>query len=117
MENVPNLLTAEKGYFKKEIEEMFKKLGYVLNSDVLNATDYGVPQNRRRAVIIGKKADDDNEKVALPQKVNDKVTIWDAISDLAYLESGEGKDEQKYKLKAQSIYQKDIRKFLHLQAI
>ncbi len=117
MENVPNLLTAEKGYFKKEIEEMFKKLGYVLNSDVLNAADYGVPQNRRRAVIIGKKADDDNEKVALPQKVNDKVTIWDAISDLAYLESGEGKDEQKYKLKAQSIYQKDMRKFLHLQAI
>lgn len=110
MENVPNLLTAEKGYFKKEIEEMFKKLGYVLNSDVLNAADYGVPQNRRRAVIIGKKADDDNEKVALPQKVNDKVTIWDAISDLAYLESGEGKAEQKYKLKAQSIYQKDMRK-------
>ena len=31
MENVPNLLTAEKGYFKKEIEEMFRKLGYVLN--------------------------------------------------------------------------------------
>ena len=26
MENVPNLLTAEKGYFKKEIEEMFRKL-------------------------------------------------------------------------------------------
>ena len=96
--------------FKKEIEEMFKKLGYVLNSDVLNAADYGVPQNRRRAVIIGKKADDDNEKVVLPQKVNDKVTIWDAISDLAYLESGEGKAEQKYKLKAQSIYQKDMRK-------
>ena len=110
MENVPNLLTAEKGYFKKEIEEMFRKLGYVLNSDVLNAADYGVPQNRRRAVIIGKKSDDDSKKVALPKKMNDKVTIWDAISDLAYLESGEGENEQKYKLEAQSTYQKNMRK-------
>lgn len=110
MENVPNLLTAEKGYFKKEIEEMFRKLGYELNSDVLNAADYGVPQNRRRAVIIGKKSDDDSKKVALPQKVNDKVTIWDAISDLAYLESGEGENEQKYKLESQSIYQKKYAK-------
>lgn len=110
MENVPNLLTAEKGYFKKEIEEMFRKLGYILNSDVLNAADYGVPQNRRRAVIIGKKADDDKEKVTLPHKVQKKVTIWDAISDLAYLESGEGESEQKYKLEVQSTYQKYMRK-------
>ena len=96
---------------------MFGRLGYVLNSDVLNAADYGVPQNRLRAVIIGKLSDDDSKKVALPKMVGKKITIWDAISDLAYLESGEGKDEQKYKLKAQSIYQKDMRKFLHLQAI
>lgn len=110
MENVPNLLTAEKGYFKKEIEEMFRKLGYILNSDVLNAADYGVPQNRRRAVIIGKKTDNAEEKVVLPPKTKEQVTIWDAISDLAYLESGEGESEQKYKLEAQSVYQKDMRK-------
>ena len=110
MENVPNLLTAEKGYFKKEVEEMFRKLGYILNSDVLNAADYGVPQNRRRAVIIGKKTDNAEEKVALPPKTKEQVTIWDAISDLAYLESGEGESEQKYKLEAQSMYQKDIHK-------
>lgn len=97
MENVPNLLTAEKGFFKKEIEEMFGRLGYVLNSDVLNAADYGVPQNRRRAVIIGKLSDDDNKKVALPKMVGEKVTIWDAISDLAYFESGEGEIEQEFK--------------------
>lgn len=110
MENVPNLLTTERGYFKKEIEEMFEKLGYRLNADVLNAADYGVPQNRRRAVIIGKMAENGNKKVALPQKLQDKVNIWDAISDLSYLESGEGENEQKYKLEAKSAYQKDMRK-------
>ncbi len=109
MENVPNLLTAEKGFFKKEIEEMFGRLGYVLNSDVLNAADYGIPQNRRRAVIIGKLSDDDNKKVALPPIEDKKVTLWNAISDLAYLESGEGEREQKYRLEVVSSYQKKMR--------
>ena len=57
MENVPNLLTAEKGYFRKELIELFDTIGYKLNMGVLNASDYGVPQNRRRAVIIGKYRD------------------------------------------------------------
>lgn len=55
MENVPNLLTAENGYFQKEIIDLFNGMGYSLNTGVLNAADYGVPQNRRRAVIIGKE--------------------------------------------------------------
>ncbi len=107
MENVPNLLTAEGGYFRREIEELFNKLGYSLEYGVLNASDYGVPQNRRRAVIIG-KLDGDAPKLPVPKR--NKVTIWDAISDLAYLESGEGSEEQEYKYPAESDYEKMLRK-------
>ena len=107
MENVPNLLTAEGGYFRHEIEELFNKLGYSLEYGVLNASDYGVPQNRRRAVIIG-KLDGDAPKLPTPKRNN--VTIWDAISDLAYLESGEGSEEQEYKYPAESDYEKMLRK-------
>lgn len=89
MENVPNLLTAENGYFYREIEVLFKSMGYSLKSGVLNASDYGVPQNRRRAVIIGKR---NGAAPKLPKPKDVTVTIWDAISDLAYLESGEGSD-------------------------
>lgn len=106
MENVPNLLTAEGGYFKKEIEELFGSIGYKLESGVLNASDYGVPQNRRRAVIVGKLGENAPK---LPSPKNNKVTIWDAISDLAFLESGEGKDEQPYKFNAESNYEKLLR--------
>ena len=56
MENVPNLLTAENGYFQNELTTMFTELGYIINAQVLCAADYGVPQSRHRAVIIGKKA-------------------------------------------------------------
>ena len=106
MENVPNLLTAENGYFKKEIEELFNSMGYYLNSGVLNASDYGVPQNRRRAVIIGKL---NSPAPKLPIPINKVVTIWDAISDLAYLESGEGTEEQEYRNDPQSDYQRKLR--------
>ena len=106
MENVPNLLTAENGFFRKEIEDLFYFMGYSLNSGVLNASDYGVPQNRRRAVIIGKL---DGNAPPLPTPLDKTVTIWDAISDLAYLNSGEGEEEQNYKNAPQSEYQKKLR--------
>ncbi len=106
MENVPNLLTAEKGYFRKELVELFDTIGYKLSMGVLNASDYGVPQNRRRAVIIGKyKKNAPNLPVAL-HKV---VTIWDAISDLAFLNSGEGTEEQEYRFPPQSDYERELR--------
>lgn len=106
MENVPNLLTAEGGYFKEEIITLFESLGYKLSTGILNAADYGVPQNRRRAIIIGKLG---LTAVPKPEKLNNKVTIWDAISDLSYLESGEGLECDTYKLSAESDYQRQMR--------
>lgn len=106
MENVPNLLTAENGYFQKEIADLFNGMGYQLNMGVLNAADYGVPQTRRRAVIIGKR---DGPPPPLPEKTAQHVTVWDAIGDLAYLESGEGEMEQPYITKPVSEYAKALR--------
>ena len=107
MENVPNLLTAENGYFKKELESMFIQLGYCINAQVLCAADYGVPQNRHRAFIIGKK--NSLKPISFPKPSNKKVTIWDAISDLAYLKSGEGEFCSNYIYPANSEYQKFLR--------
>lgn len=107
MENVPNLLTAEKGFFLNEIKGLFKGYGYSIRYGVLNAADYGVPQNRRRAIIIGKYLATPPE---LPLPCKQKVTIWDAISDLAYLESGEGEFEQEYRNSPKSDYEKKMRK-------
>lgn len=106
MENVPNLLTTENGYFKKEIEELFNTIGYKLNMGVLNASNYGIPQNRRRAIIIGKYG---QAAPSLPKPQNKKVTIWDAIGDLAFLNSGEGTEQQKYRNYPQSEYGRKLR--------
>lgn len=107
IENVPNLLTTEHGHFKHEIEHMFSDIGYTLNSGVLCASDFGVPQDRRRTCIIGKRG---KKKVELPKPTGKRTTIWDAISDLAFLESGEGDDVQDYRESPNTEYQKNARK-------
>ena len=106
MENVPNLLTAEGGYFYKEITELFNSMGYNLNATVMNASEYGVPQNRRRAVIIGKRG---SAAPAMPLTINSRITIWDAIGDLAFLSSGEGTETQQYRIAPVSDYARSLR--------
>ena len=107
IENVPNILTAENGLFKNEIINLFESIGYSVNCDVLKASDYGVPQDRRRAIIIGRKG---KNKPELPKATNDSVTIYDAIGDLEFLDSGEGQEEQKYLMSPKTKYQKIMRK-------
>jgi DNA (cytosine-5)-methyltransferase 1 len=53
MENVPQLLSSPHFLeFTSEVEAM----GFQMSKGVLNAADYGVPQNRRRAIVIGSRA-------------------------------------------------------------
>lgn len=106
MENVPNLLTSGDGVFKDQIHEDFIELGYNLDSNILNAYEYGVPQIRRRAFILGKLGN----SISLPISLSERISIKDAIWDLAYLESGEGDFLQEYRLAPTSAYQQEMRK-------
>lgn len=105
IENVKNLLNAENGYFKNQILEKFSSLGYIVDYGVLNAKNFGVPESRERAIIIGSLT----RSIDLPNGSSEIVTVRDAISDLAYLNSGEGIFETDYINKPQSSYQKKLR--------
>jgi len=106
MENVPNLLTNEDGLFKRELEELFREIGYSMSATVLNAADFGVPQNRRRAILIGKQGAD---TVLPPRPKRNRTTVWDAISDLAFLESGQGESPIAYPKPPESEFQFNMR--------
>ena len=106
MENVPNILTAGQGAFKKEIYDLFENIGYKLDSDILNASNFGVPQIRKRAFVLGKL----DGMLSLPLGFDEIVSVEEAISDLAYLSSGEGAEIAEYKFTPKSEYQKLMRK-------
>ncbi len=107
MENVKTLVTASDGYFINEINDKFKKLGYIVSFQVLKASDFGVPQSRERTFIIGSRSIAFNFNMLI--KSNKTVTVKDAISDLHYLESGEGSVVMNYLNKPLSRYQKIMR--------
>jgi DNA (cytosine-5)-methyltransferase 1 len=53
MENVPGLLVGDRiDYFRSVLDE-FEAMGYHLSYRVVNAADYGVPQKRRRLIVVG----------------------------------------------------------------
>lgn len=107
LENVPNIVTTSGGYFKNLIIEEFDKLGYSVDARVLNASDFGIPQDRRRAFFIGQLG---TLEYGFPEPLMTKTTIKDAIYDLPFIASGEGQEIAKYDKPASSDYQKKARK-------
>ena len=80
MENVPNILSIGGGMVKDSIVKDFESIGYTVNVQVMTASDYGVPQNRRRAVFVGFA---DGTKYSFPSpQCCPKVTSYEALCDL-----------------------------------
>lgn len=104
MENVPNMMSMGKGIIKEQITQDFEKLGYCVSSKILMASDFGVPQNRRRAFFVGFKKDCYFEFPTPNQ--NEVVTSFDAISDLPDYSVQDG---ESYPLNAESDYQQNMR--------
>lgn len=87
LENVPNIITTSNGYFKNQIINAFEHIGYQVTCGVLCAADFGIPQDRRRAVFIGQLG---QLEVGLPIPNGLKTTVQDAIYDLPFIDSGMG---------------------------
>ncbi|XP_060149207.1 type II methyltransferase M.NgoFVII-like [Globicephala melas] len=59
-ENVKGILSIEKGQVIEMIKKDFINLGYQVDVRLLNAADYGVPQQRERVIIMGNRLGLDN---------------------------------------------------------
>ena len=94
MENVPNILSIGEGIVRDSIVKDFSNLGYKVVYKVLIASNYGTPQNRRRAVFVGLK---NGKEFVFPQQVTEQlITSYEALSDLPEnsLEDGSDYPEQ-----------------------
>jgi len=81
MENVSGMVTMENGKVFKLIKKELSSCGYILYDSLLNAKDYGVPQSRRRMIIIGVREDIDAKfNFPLPShNENNYATVGEAI--------------------------------------
>ena len=111
MENVRGLLSMQKGKVIKLMKEEFENagLGYQVDYKVLLASDYGVPQNRQRVIMIGIRKDLDKAPVFPEKTYESPVTVWEAISDLPQIKASEGEDKMTYESVPQNGFQDFIR--------
>ena len=88
IENVRGLLTRDNGYAIERIKEILGAEEYNITYQVLDASEYGVPQNRKRAIIIGvrKEYKDILFDFATIEK-QEKTTVEDAIGELYCFEN------------------------------
>ena len=56
-ENVVGILSMDKGRLFQRIQTGFEELGYSLKHKVVNAVDFGVPQQRERVILVGFRGD------------------------------------------------------------
>lgn len=78
LENVRNLTAHDGGNTFRTIKEHLEALGYHVYAKVLNALDYGVPQNRQRIFIVG-FLDDVKFEFPEPVPVEERKTLVDIL--------------------------------------
>lgn len=83
-ENVKGILTLGEGSILEAIIEDFstKGIGYNVFPTLVNAADYGVPQDRWRVIMIGFRKDLGIENYHFPQPIGKRVTLQDALKNL-----------------------------------
>ncbi|AXX97240.1 DNA cytosine methyltransferase [Profundibacter amoris] len=88
-ENVKGLTVGRHRKFLLELIEEFEALGYDVQKDwrVLNAADYGVPQDRQRLILMGVKHG--HTLPVYPTVISKRPTCKDALGDLPDAESFE----------------------------
>jgi site-specific DNA-cytosine methylase len=91
MENVEGILTSNEGKTFEGIKESFSGLGYKLAGRKVYAAQYGVPQKRKRIILIGVKKGNPEDLFPEPliSEENNYLSVKDAVSDLTNLEVGE----------------------------
>jgi DNA (cytosine-5)-methyltransferase 1 len=120
LENVPQLKTKYNGVLFDNLIELAADAGYEIHISVLNAVDFGVPQNRKRLFIVGTRSgcsfsfpkavkgmDQFDMLESLPRSTIS--TVQEALEDLPNIFDGCRLGELPYSSSARTAYQERVR--------
>jgi DNA (cytosine-5)-methyltransferase 1 len=85
LENVKNLEKHNKGETLNVIKKILVDLGYDVNYKVLNASDYGLPQNRERIYFVCFRKDLSINNFSFPKPLKEYISLNDIIEKNANL--------------------------------
>ena len=91
-ENVPGLLSAtdeQDNSYLDLMKDLFREYGYETEFEMINAKDHGVPQNRKRIIIVGKKG----KSIGFYPKLDfcpSNIPVEKIFSDLPFITVGGG---------------------------
>jgi len=81
MENVSGIAGKRGKTILQQLIENVEEIGYHVHVELLDAQDFGVPQRRKRYIIIGERADIGNHYI-YPAPTGERHTVRDTIGDL-----------------------------------
>jgi DNA (cytosine-5)-methyltransferase 1 len=111
MENVPGLAMM---YGGKTVDSIFEQVKKLTEYDIsgpftVNASRFGVPQNRERIIFVGNRRD--MAKIdTMPQGDRSPISVREAIGDLSFLRPWESSEEYSQSHPATTPYQRASRK-------
>lgn len=82
MENVPGIAGKRGKEILEEAISYAEQNGYSIHRKIIDAQDYGVPQRRRRLIIIGERLKKDKTKFEFPKPSKKKKTVREIIAHL-----------------------------------
>lgn len=85
MENVPDMALDPEMFILRTMVEEFESMGFSVEERVIDSWRYGVPQMRKRLIIVALAG---NLQFTWPKESEERVTVWNAISDLPSVEGG-----------------------------
>lgn len=108
-ENVPGLESAGKKRYLRDMRRMMKAAGYKTAYEVVNAADFGVPQNRKRIILVGWNKKSKLKGYPEFEKISRNYIVKDFFADLPKLHAGEGRQIKKFSRKNDLLHKLGIK--------
>ena len=87
LENVGGIMSTRGKPYIKVLTDTLSAIGYKIQLKKLTASDYGVPQDRKRVIIVGEMSLNGEGQFEYPEPLSTpKVTVRQAIADMMELE-------------------------------